>query len=149
MRPPHPNPLARREGLTGRVAPFVAVTLLAVFLAAMSSSQIDSPWALWAAGALTLVVVTSPWTVPWARLPPHAQAVPPITYFVVVALMREAEGGGDSVYNALVALPVLWLALHGTRGELMVAIAGSALVFVAPVAVASGDRCPTDEIVRG
>jgi PAS domain S-box-containing protein len=148
MRAPHPNPL-RREGLTRRVAPFAAVTLFVLALIAAPPGDVDSTWALVVAGVLTVVIVTSPWWVPWERLPRSAQAVPPIAYFLVIALLREAEGGADSVYAPLVALPVLWLALWGTRGELLLGVVGAALVFAVPPVLASSDRYPDSELARG
>ena len=39
-------------------------------------------------------------------------------YFVVIALLREADGGGRSAYSVLAMLPVFWLALYGTRRQL-------------------------------
>src|SRR5688572_27701943 len=107
MRPPHPNPL-RREGLLGRVAPFAGVTLFVLALTAATPGDVERPWALIPAGVLTVAIVTSPWWIRWERLPFWTQAIPAIAYFAVVALLRETQGGADSVHNPLVVLPVLW-----------------------------------------
>ena len=43
-----------------------------------------------AAALLTALIVVAAMYVPWDRLPRVAQVVPPMAYFVVIALLREA-----------------------------------------------------------
>jgi signal transduction histidine kinase len=71
--------------------------------------------------------------VPWDRLPPWATSVPPITYFLVVALLVQTAGGGPSGYVPLALLPIFWLALYGTRSELAIAMVAAFSMFVAPL----------------
>jgi len=71
--------------------------------------------------------------VPWNRLPPYAAAIPPIAYFLVVALLVQTAGGGPSGYVPLVLLPIFWLALYGTRSELAIAMVAAFSMFVAPL----------------
>jgi PAS domain S-box-containing protein len=142
----HPNPL-RREGLVGRVAPYIGVITLALPLGFLSRSDLD-PQLLLAAVLLTGLIATSPWTVPWQRLPFWAQAIPPNSYFLVVFLLREAEGGAGSGFTPLVVLPVVWLALYGTRSELGVSIAGVAATFVVPALLIGDPGYPDAELGR-
>ena len=125
------NPL-RREGLLRRSAPFLAVALLAFAAVPISSQPLNSP-ALIAAAALLAVIVVAVVLVPWHRLPPYAQSVPPITYFLVVALLVQTAGGGPSGYVPLALLPIFWLALYGTRSELAIAMVAAFSMFVAPL----------------
>ncbi len=54
-------------------------------------------------------------------------------------------GGADSGLAPLVLVPVLWLAIFGTRRDLWVAVALVALTFVAPVLLVGGESYPLDE----
>ena len=94
---------------------------------------VDRPLMALFAIALSAVIVLSVRFVPWRRLPAYAEAVPPLAYFLVIALLRESHPGATSGYSALAMLPVFWLALYGTRGQLAIGIAGLASVFLAPM----------------
>jgi diguanylate cyclase (GGDEF)-like protein/PAS domain S-box-containing protein len=55
-------------------------------------------------------------------------------YFVMFVLLRHATGGADSVMSPMVAIPILWLALFGTRFHLAVAaVLTFAAFLIAPV----------------
>jgi diguanylate cyclase (GGDEF)-like protein len=95
--------------------------------------QVDRPAMALLAIALSALIVLSVRFVPWRRLPPYAEAVPPLAYFLVIALLRESQPGATSGYSALAMLPVFWLALYGTRGQLAIGIAGLASTFLAPM----------------
>ncbi len=81
-------------------------------------------------------------TVPWARLPAFLQALPPLAFFAVAGLLRDAAGGGASVINALVLMPVLWLALYGTSRQFAVALAAGFLTLAIPPLVGTADGYP-------
>ena len=53
--------------------------------------------------------------------------------------MREA-GDGPAGFLPLVILPAVWLALYGTRRQLLIALAATALVLLVPWAVVGGER---------
>ena len=95
---------------------------------------------------LNALIVLAAIAVPWKRLPQFAQIIPVIAYFVVIALLREADGGGMSGYGALSMLPVFWLALYGTREQLAVSIAGVAAVFVVPLLVLGEPEYPSSRV---
>jgi diguanylate cyclase (GGDEF)-like protein len=97
------------------------------------------------AAALTALVLVTVWLAPWHRLPRFAEVVPPLAYFVVIALLRESQGGAVSGYSALAMLPVFWLALYGTRGQLAIGIAGLSAVFLAPLALLGAPEYPATE----
>ena len=94
-------------------------------------------------------LVASVYLVPWWRLPAWAQAAPPLLYFAIVALLRDAAGADASIFTALVLLPVFWFALYGTRPQLLVSVAGVFVTLAAPaLIVGAPDYPPRDELVR-
>jgi diguanylate cyclase (GGDEF)-like protein len=97
------------------------------------------------AAALTGLILLTVWLAPWHRLPRFAEVVPALAYFVVVALLRESQGGALSGYSALAMLPVFWLALYGTRDQLAIGIAGLAGVFLAPLLLLGAPEYPATE----
>ena len=56
----------------------------------------------------------------------HARLLTPLATLLAVALLHNVAGGDRIRYELLLLLPIVWLALQGTRGELAVAIAGLA-----------------------
>jgi signal transduction histidine kinase len=110
----------------------MAIALLAFAAVPLSSQRLNSPAVIAAAGLLALIVAVVVF-VPWNRLPPYAAAIPPIAYFLVVALLVQTAGGGPSGYVPLVLLPIFWLALYGTRSELAIAMVAAFSMFVAPL----------------
>jgi diguanylate cyclase (GGDEF)-like protein len=79
----------------------------------------------------------------WDRWPDWAALVPALTYLAAVAVMREAGGGNVSGVGPMVLLPVMWLALHGTRRVLAVVLVAVPLVYWLPILVeGGGERYP-------
>jgi two-component system, OmpR family, phosphate regulon sensor histidine kinase PhoR len=145
MGQPHPNPLGQKEGLIGRVAPYIFVIMLALVLIVIAPGEHD-PLLLSMAAFLTVAIATSPWTVPWQRLPFSMQMAPPLLYFLVIVLIREAQGGTDSGFAPLVALPIIWLALYGTRIELSLAIVCAGATFIVPYVIFGEPRYSGAEV---
>ena len=114
-----------------RFVPFVLAGVIPfLLLPAVGISLTDTR--VLVAAALVTVIVAAALMLPWGRLPAWAQAIPPIAYFVVFALLRDADGVPSS-FDPLVALPVAWFALYGTGRQLMAASLVSGLVLAAPV----------------
>ncbi len=71
--------------------------------------------------------------------------VAPLLFFPLLALARDLTGGSNSGLAPLVALPIVWLALMGTRRDVAVAGGLTAAVFLVPLVLigapdyASGD----------
>ena len=126
------RPLSERGALR-RGAPFLAVALVAVLLELATVGESASRVVLVAAGLSMLVVPLAAVIVPWERLPAWCEAVPPLGFFVVVALMRQARGGAAAGYTPLVMLPVIWLAMYGSRRQLMIAVAAMTAILVGPM----------------
>ena len=134
--------VARRR-LLMRAGPFLGAGVLP-FATLPLPPAIESPPLVVAAMLLTALIVVTCVYAPWQRLPHFAQAVPPLAYFVVVALLRDAEGGATG-YAPLAMLPLFWLALYGTRTELAIGIAGVVATFFAPLLLIGAPEYPVSE----
>jgi PAS domain S-box-containing protein len=66
-----------------------------------------------------------------------------IAYLLIVALMRQAGLGGTTGFYPLVILPVVWVALYGSRTQLLLVIAAAVLVLLVPWALIGGARYPS------
>jgi diguanylate cyclase (GGDEF)-like protein len=126
------------------LAPFAAMTFLALLIGGGGSGA-RSIWEERAAVALTFALVVVGFAVPWRRLPGWTHPIVPLCYFGVIALLRDAHGGGGSEYGPLCVMPVFWLALFGTRRQLSLALAGVALLFTTPILLIGGDRYQPSE----
>ena len=136
------------SGRSRRIAPF-AVVALAAFVAVLLIGTRSRAGEVIVAGLLVPALVASVYLVPWWRLPAWAQAAPPLLYFAIVALLRDATGADASIFTALVLLPVFWFALYGTRPQLLVSVAGVFVTLAAPaLIVGAPDYPPRDELVR-
>jgi diguanylate cyclase (GGDEF)-like protein len=123
-----------RESLFRQVGPLVGGTLMGLLVLALPHSHdgnIPNMGYMFRAATLTAITVTATALLPWNRLPSMLQAAPPVLYMVVAFLLGEANGGATSVYQQLVLLPVLWLALYATSLELTFGLVAVSVVLVA------------------
>ena len=80
--------------------------------------------------ALTLALLVAA-SIGVVRDSPSAQLWLSLAYLGIVGLMREA-GDGPAGFLPLVILPAVWLALYGTRRQLLITLAATALVLLVP-----------------
>jgi diguanylate cyclase (GGDEF)-like protein len=126
--------------LAREIAPFCATALLG-FAVVPIHNRVD--WTGYAsAAALTLAIACASIFAPWRKLPAATRVVPPLLFLVAVALLRDASGGMVAGVGALVLLPVFWLALHGSRGQLLFTIASVFAFFVVPALLGGGSKYP-------
>src|SRR4029078_9741768 len=108
-------PMVHHRGLeskiTRRFLPFAAGGLVSLGTTALPPRPSDWSY-VWVATALTLVIAAVGVLTPWSQLPRWTYIFPPLAYFVVVALLREASDGSVSGYAPLALLPVVWIALN-------------------------------------
>jgi diguanylate cyclase (GGDEF)-like protein len=140
-------PAFARKGLLGRAAPFLGTMLLALCVYPLPPTG-NEPQALGGAAVLSALIVLVAIFAPWSRLPRFAEVVPPLAYFVVIALLRESDGGARSAYAVLAMLPMFWLALYGSRRDLGIAIAAVAAVFLTPPLLVGAPEYPASEWTR-
>jgi diguanylate cyclase (GGDEF)-like protein len=132
--------MALDRRLAREMAPFGAVALLGFALVPIGNRVDWTGYGL--AAAIAVAVVCLSLLVPWRQLPTAMRVAPSLLFLVAVALLREASGGAVAGVGALALLPVFWLALHGTRGQLLVLIAGVCAFLVAPALRAGGPEYP-------
>lgn len=128
------QPLSR-DTLFRQVGPLIGGTLMGLLVFALPHTPDADLGILLRAAILTAVTVTATAVLPWNRLPTALQAAPPVLYMVVAFLLGEATGGANSVYEQLVLLPVLWLAVYGSALELALGLFAVAAVLTLPVAM--------------
>jgi diguanylate cyclase (GGDEF)-like protein len=128
-------------GVLGRLAPFVGVGVIAVVLELLPPTS-PRPSDLAAAAVLLAVLLTAALLIPWSRFPDWCQAAPPLISFAFVALLRQAGGGATSSFAPVVMLPVLWLAMYGTRTQFRLAIVATAATFLGPLLLVGPPRYP-------
>ncbi len=138
----HPRPL-ERPGRVRRLAPFAGAAALA--FATVPIPPAGHATLEWIAAGLTAAIVMSALFLPWERLPAWAQSLPAFAYFPVIALLRESEGGGASGYAPLVLLPLFWLALHGSRSDMWVALGVTVAILVLPILILGEPNYPVTE----
>ncbi len=68
--------------------------------------------------------------------------------FVLVGVLRDATGGTDSVLSSLPALPVLWVALFGSRADLLVGALAAVATSLGPFWLLGAPRYPPDHWSR-
>ncbi|HEX3318863.1 MAG TPA: ATP-binding protein [Solirubrobacteraceae bacterium] len=124
--------------------PFLAATAVAFALLPVSAMGSIDPVDVAVAAAVMVAIVLAVAFVPWERLPRTLTVFPPLAYFVLVALLRDASGGAASGYAALVLLPVLWAALYGERADTIATLFGVWATFVIPIIVDQSRYPPSD-----
>jgi diguanylate cyclase (GGDEF)-like protein len=142
MRQEDSRPFAR-ELLLRRAAPFALVMAVAFAVLPLSEESVRAGW-LAAALALAVGLAAAAWFVPWQRLPQGLEAIPPLLWFAVVLLLRQSQDGALTGYGPLLMLPVLWLLLYGTRGQVAVAVGCVALTLSLPILVDGGPERGAD-----
>ena len=82
--------------------------------------------------------------VPWTSVPAPLRASVALTYFVAVFLLRNSSADTQE-YTPLVLLPIIWLALYGTRPQLTAAFLLLALTLILPILLFGAPRYPSAE----
>jgi diguanylate cyclase (GGDEF)-like protein/PAS domain S-box-containing protein len=121
-----------------RIAPFVAAGIVPFALVPVAGLSFADPRVAIAA-AMVPLIVGSALLVPWERFPAWPQAILPLAYFVILGLLRSAQGASTtSVFDPLLAIPITWFALYGTGRELAASIVAMALTLLLPMLGHSG-----------
>jgi diguanylate cyclase (GGDEF)-like protein len=124
-----------------RLWPFAGAALFGVLLALVPGAHTDA-LELGIGIGLTVSVLAAAVAAPWRSLPTWSPVVPAFAYLLAVALLRDATGGAATGFGPLMLLPTFWLALYGTRGQLLALLAGVATVYYAPLLLIGGPAYP-------
>jgi diguanylate cyclase (GGDEF)-like protein len=138
------DPLSR-EALFRQVGALVGAVLLGFLSMALREVGPTRTGLLVQASTVTAATVVAILLLPWHRLPHLTHALVPFVYLAVVYLARRATGGVDSSYTQLVLLPILWVAVYGTRVELGAMVAAAAVVLAVPLL---GPEATNQDLVR-
>jgi diguanylate cyclase (GGDEF)-like protein/PAS domain S-box-containing protein len=120
------------DDVARRIAPFVAAGALPFALVPLAGASFGDPEVLIAAALVVSIVLLALYA-PWGRLPTWTQAALPLAYFAVIALLRDASTATPSPFDPLVAIPVAWFALYGTRVELATSVLALGATLALPV----------------
>jgi diguanylate cyclase (GGDEF)-like protein len=137
--PPRLNTAALR-----RLAPYAATLLLAFALVALDPGTHGGEFA--AALGLAVLILVLVALLPWASLPRSARLVPVALFFLALAVLRDSVGGSSAGVGVVALLPICWLALHGSRRELAIGLAGVAAVWALPVLLIGGSEYPLSQL---
>jgi diguanylate cyclase (GGDEF)-like protein/PAS domain S-box-containing protein len=119
-------------GVAWRIAPFVAAGVLPFVLVPVAGLSFTDPRVAIAA-AMVPLIVASALLVPWERFPAWPQAILPLSYFVLLALLRDASDSTPTPFDPLLAIPITWFAIYGTGRELAISIVAMGLTLLAPL----------------
>lgn len=134
------------RGLALRLAPFIGLTIVTLAVVPFTydgmTREVILSWATvgW--------IVAAAFLLPWSRLPASWQAVPILMLYLVAALVRDATGGGESVFTAIILLPVVWFALYGTINQVLLSVVGCFAAIGLPVLLEGAPEYPTRELGR-
>jgi len=131
----------RTRSILDPVNAVLAFSAVSFATAAVGSRSTD--WELvGVAGIVALCLLLAAWILPWSRLPAEALLVLPLGVEAVIGLLRDAHGGNQSGFGALVVLPVVWVAFVAGRGGVLAVVAGAALTLVVPIVVVGAPSYP-------
>jgi diguanylate cyclase (GGDEF)-like protein/PAS domain S-box-containing protein len=119
------------ENVAWRIAPFVVAGLLPFALVPIAGISFTDV-RVQIAAALVPIVISLALLVPWERFPAWPQGILPLAYYVIIALLRDANGATPSVFDPLLAIPVTWFAIYGTGRELAISIVATGLTLLLP-----------------
>lgn len=134
-----PRPASDRPLI--RFAPLVAWVVLTFSGLFLGATPVEPLWFavgdfMWFVVALVALVT------PWSDLRPSVRFGAALTYLVGVGALRHGLGGSGAGFAPLVLIPILWLALFGTRRQLAIGFGVMLLVLVAPIIVIGGPAYP-------
>ena len=127
----------------GRVLPFAIAAAAPFLLTPLVGANAGSADFI-ASGILTALLTALALTVPWTSVPVPLRASVALTYFVAVFLLRNSSADTQE-YTPLVLLPIIWLALYGTRPQLTAAFLLLALTLILPILLFGAPRYPSAE----
>jgi diguanylate cyclase (GGDEF)-like protein len=127
-----------------RLAPYAATMLLAFALVGLDPDTRGGEFA--AALGLASIIPLLVALLPWASLPRSARLLPVALFFLALAVLRDSDGGSSAGVGVVALLPICWLALHGSRRELAIGLAGVAAVWALPVLLIGGSAYPLSQL---
>jgi PAS domain S-box-containing protein len=125
--------------------PLFALEAVAIVLIALVPFPSGSRREVLIAAVVFMGILTAAFLVPWEGMPDFAWLVIPIGFLAVIALIRDAQGGGDSGLIIVFLLPIVWLALYGRRLHIVVGLLCLYLALALPILVVGPPTYPHSE----
>jgi PAS domain S-box-containing protein len=123
------------------ILPFAAAALIG--LASVLLPGPDTDWLVFAIGAaLTVAIAVIGLTAAERRRGRPLIVVLPLAYFLAVMILRHSGTTGASGFVPLIMLPIVWLAMFGTRRQLIAGLVAMSLALVVPFLVFGDPRYP-------
>jgi two-component system, sensor histidine kinase and response regulator len=114
--------------------PFFAATLIGLLAVALPGPETD--WTLYAiAAVLTIAIATAGLIAVRVQRGRPLILICSLAYLVVVVLLRHTGKTVAAGYVPLILLPVVFLALFGSRRELLIGLAGLAAALIVPALI--------------
>jgi diguanylate cyclase (GGDEF)-like protein len=117
---------------------FASIALATTVLRSTGTHWLFLGLAAFAAAALVAAAFALP-----RRLTVNALLFLPLLCDALVALLREAQGGAQSGYAALLVLPVVWVAFVGSRRNVLVVVGAQAVTLATPIIVVGAPTYPS------
>ena len=130
--------------MSGRVAPFALGGGGAIGIALFGLSP-RHPEALVVGVAVSALLLVLGVVASVKPLPIWLDPLMPLAGVAMVGLLRYGAGDSETGYSALVLIPILWLAMFGTRRQLGVGLLLATLVSAAPILLVGGSDYPPSE----
>lgn len=118
------RPLVLAAGVSG----------LALSTAGLWPERTDYPVFVSAAAVSVVLLAAAAW-LPWESLPVWLMLTVPVGCDLLVALLRQSQGGANSGYSPLVMIPVVWSGLVLGRRAVLAVAASTTLLFVLPILI--------------
>ncbi len=125
--------------------PVFALVVVGTILIAVIPFPHDARREISVAGVIFFALVAAAFLLPWERLPEWAWLIIPIGYIVVIAIIRDAQGGSNSGLVVVYLLPIVWLSLYGRRLHLLIGLFCMDLALLVPVLIVGPPKYPTLE----
>jgi two-component system, sensor histidine kinase and response regulator len=123
------------------ILPFAGAAFIG--LAAVLLPGPETDWTLFAIAAVaTAAIAAAGFLAAHRRRGRALVLLLPLAYFAVVAVLRHSGTTGGSGFVPLIMLPIVWLALFGTRRELLIGLAAMTLALLVPLLVYGEPRYP-------
>jgi diguanylate cyclase len=123
------------------ILPFLGIAGLA-FAALSLRTEGTNWWLVVAAAAAALAASVAAALVPWRAVPASTLLALPVSADLVVAVLRDAQGGSTSGYAPMLILPTVWAGLALRRREVVAMTIWTAALLAGPIAVFGAPSYP-------
>ena len=123
------------------ILPFAGAALLGLLVVLLPGPPTD--WTLFAIGAgLTFVIGAVGFAAAGLRRGRALIVILPLAYFLAIALLRHSGTTGAAGFVPLIILPIVWLALFGSRVQLLIGLAAMTVALLVPFLAFGEPRYP-------